>query len=567
MGAFVWDDVPLIAQQPIVHEFQPIGSYFDRMFFGGPAGAPTRTFYRPLVTLSFALDWKVWDGSPLGFHLTNLLLHLVCVTLVFLVARRWGARPVAATLACAAFGLLPRLTEAVAWISGRTDLLAASFVLASLAIHGPSSRRRWASAFLLLLGLLSKEAAVAGIAGIVALEATDDREAPDRRWARFSPLLIVTVVYALLRYYAEATSQAPPRVPHLNLDQRILVALEAIGTYVWMLVDPLRPRTQIGSIFVRSWPTIALGAMFLFGAGVATWRWRSKAPRTGWAWASAALVLVPLGLVLHAVPLPLQVVAADRFLYLPAAALAIGLAVWAARWEVRSVIIGAVAAAVLVPAAGVATYVRTLDWRDEASLWTDAAAHAPAGNSLPFVQLGIALCRLDRPEEALPALDRAQEIDDELAMRGLVDPMGSGSREARAFALAALGRFDEASRAFEELAVARPSEPVYGYNLGVTRAMALDFGAARRQIENLLLKYPDYEDARNYLKDITRIEAAWRALPVDASADDPGTTMARAEIFAELGRGRDAARLWKMVLANEAAAPTLRQEAGKRLSR
>ncbi|HWV39383.1 MAG TPA: tetratricopeptide repeat protein [Vulgatibacter sp.] len=568
LGGFVWDDVPLIVDSPVVKEVQPLGSYFDRMFFGGPAGAPTRAFYRPLVTLSFALDWRIWGGDPLGFHLTNLALHLACVALVFAIARRLGAAPVAAAVCAAGFGLLPRLTEAVAWISGRTDVLAACFVLAALAVHRPSAGRRWAAAALLLLGLLSKEVAVAGLLAILALEAVDARGREARGWLRrLLPPAAAGGVYAFLRLHAELAARAPSRAPRLELGQRLLLSLEAAGSYLWMSLDALRPRTQIGSIHVRSWPLVALGALALVGLALAAWRWKREFSRSaGAAGIAASLILVPLALVLHLVPLPLKVAAADRFLYMPAAGLAIGLAAWTSRWPPTANRLAAGFALVFLPAAGLSAYARVPDWRDEVSLWSEAAAHAPEGNSLPFVQLGIALSRVDRPEEALPALERAEAIDGDLARRGLADPMGSGSREARAFALAAMGRFGEARSIFEGLAKARPSEPEYRYNLGVVRTMALDFEGASAELERLIERYPDHREARALLEEIGEVRAAWTSLPPDASGDDPGTAMRRAGLLARIGRQRDAARIWRSVAADEGADRPLREEAARRLS-
>ena len=65
-GGFVWDDHQLIEDQRIVRELQPIGTYFANSFWSSPyEGA--RGFFRPLVTLSYALEWRLWDGNPLGF--------------------------------------------------------------------------------------------------------------------------------------------------------------------------------------------------------------------------------------------------------------------------------------------------------------------------------------------------------------------------------------------------------------------------------------------------------------------------------------------------------------------
>ncbi|HEY0838839.1 MAG TPA: hypothetical protein VGD74_01500, partial [Vulgatibacter sp.] len=251
-------------------------------------------------------------------------------------------------------------------------------------------------------------------------------------------------------------------------------------------------------------------------------------------------------------------------LYLPASALAITGAVSSRRWNERWRRAAAVLTIAFLPVAATATYVRTLDWQDELTLWADAAVHAPGGNSLPFVELGIALSRADRPEEALPVLERAEAIDADLSKRGIGDPNGSGSREARAVALSALGRFDDALSIFERQRAARPSEPSYAYNCAVVRAMALDFDGARSELLGLLARYPDYDDARAFLAVVERSAEAWRRLPA-ADGDDARSALARAAVFAELGRLRDATKIWRELASDERTPGAVRAEATRRL--
>ncbi len=144
-GTFVWDDHMLIVENPRAHELSAPSEFFTRAFWSTPfqrVRDNVHSFYRPLVGLSYALDWVRSNGEPAAFHVTNVLLHLLVVALVFALARQLGASGRAAAAAAGAFGLLPRLTESVAWISGRTDVLAACFALLALWVEraGPP---RW----------------------------------------------------------------------------------------------------------------------------------------------------------------------------------------------------------------------------------------------------------------------------------------------------------------------------------------------------------------------------------------------------------------------------------------
>ena len=95
---------------------------------------------RPIVNASYALDRSFWGPSPFGFHLTNVALHVLNTLLLFQLAialfagasteRReahWGAFGAAAL-----FAVHPMMTEAVGYISGRSELICATFLLAAL---------------------------------------------------------------------------------------------------------------------------------------------------------------------------------------------------------------------------------------------------------------------------------------------------------------------------------------------------------------------------------------------------------------------------------------------------
>src|SRR5262245_18191816 len=95
---------------------------------------------RPLVNLSYAVDYAMWGLESFGFHLTNLLLHLLNILLVFRVAQAatvdfFGNQRRSQTSAIAAatlFAVHPMLTQAVGYVSGRAELLCTTFFLLAL---------------------------------------------------------------------------------------------------------------------------------------------------------------------------------------------------------------------------------------------------------------------------------------------------------------------------------------------------------------------------------------------------------------------------------------------------
>src|SRR5687767_888109 len=88
--------------------------------------------YRPLRTITYAVDYAIWGMRPVGFRLTNIALHAANGVLALLIARKLTGRARAAALIAALVLVLhPAQVESVAYISGRRDVLFSVFYLAA----------------------------------------------------------------------------------------------------------------------------------------------------------------------------------------------------------------------------------------------------------------------------------------------------------------------------------------------------------------------------------------------------------------------------------------------------
>lgn len=165
-GDFCLDDDLIIVDSTTAHGLRHLPEAFRTHFLPGFIGAES-LYYRPLITVSFQLDYSLWGLNPHLFRFTNLLLYLACTGLVFGLARKLTGSLQAAGLAGLAFAVLPSHTESAAWICGRTDIIAVIFMLGSLLVFiknverpdGFSWKLASLSALLLMAGLFSKEAA------------------------------------------------------------------------------------------------------------------------------------------------------------------------------------------------------------------------------------------------------------------------------------------------------------------------------------------------------------------------------------------------------------------------
>lgn len=164
--------------------------------------------YRPLYSMSFALDFALYGTVPFGYHLTNLALHAISSFFVYLLTlelvqgeRRWEVSLTSGAL----FALYPVHPEAVTWIAGRVDLICAVFYLPVLLFF-----LRWLrtggrldlalSLTAFVLSLLAKEMAVA-LPGLLFLLAMYRKRSFKGAVIRVLPFAITLGAYLIFRSY------------------------------------------------------------------------------------------------------------------------------------------------------------------------------------------------------------------------------------------------------------------------------------------------------------------------------------------------------------------------------
>jgi protein O-mannosyl-transferase len=165
-GAFTYDDKAIVRDNLRLRDPAQVADLFTTQYFGGPKG--TGTAYRPVLLLSFAVQWWIHGGDPVPFHVVNVLLHATATLLLAVLLLRLRLRPPAAIGASLLFAVHPIHVEAVASVVGRGETLAAVFVLGCLLtafryVDSESRRRRrlfLATSLLLYLAAnLTKESA------------------------------------------------------------------------------------------------------------------------------------------------------------------------------------------------------------------------------------------------------------------------------------------------------------------------------------------------------------------------------------------------------------------------
>ena len=160
---FHLDDFHTILYNDNVHSLKNIFSFFTSG--NGFSGTPSVSGYRPLTVSVNALNYAVSHTSPAGYHLVNLLLHLMCSFLVWRIAFQLSRNKTVGFLSGLFFLIHPMNTEVVNYISSRSSSLSALFYLASFSAFiqyrkQPDTPWLMLSLLTFVLALLGKEAAI-----------------------------------------------------------------------------------------------------------------------------------------------------------------------------------------------------------------------------------------------------------------------------------------------------------------------------------------------------------------------------------------------------------------------
>jgi hypothetical protein len=367
VGAFIptrkfqfvsWDDRDLVMENPLLA--QPTLAHL-RQFWT----APYAGLYTPL---SYTLWWtlvRICGGIDAGaFHGLNVALHACAAVLVFSILRQCVGSTPAAFVGAMLFALHPLQVEAVAWVSGMNNVLAAALALGAtrlyLAYAKSTSRRRWVFYCLGLaifaVALLAKPTAI--ITPLIVLILDDGFLHRPLRTAALAilPWVCLAIPFAIIAHVVQPASSE-------QSVHRAAVAMDAVGFYLGKLVWPVHltidyARTPQWIWYCQQWMFTGLAV-----AVVLLVLWILRRELSGIA-LGIIIMIAALLPVLGLAPFDFQrySTVGDRYMYLAMLGPALALGWLASRTR-------ALAAAALV-------CVALLGWRSEAQLrhWRDTAA-------------------------------------------------------------------------------------------------------------------------------------------------------------------------------------------------
>lgn len=294
-----WDDDDWIINNTFVHStsWSNIKFWFTHNALAGVG--LTSNYYRPFLFFTFALNYVFSGLKPLTYHLVSNAIHILNGILVFWLIRAAFKRNLLALLVSLLFLVHPLQTEAITYISGRGDALAAMFMLMGLLFFYKRETTEFKILFRLLsilsliLGLLSRETAIIFPFMAVALYVSvlsDQRFTKSLKSGLIKvwPYFVVVTIYGLLRltvlnFQNTLNFYVEPNVYSENLFVRLLTFLPILWEYFKLLVVPIGLHMERSAIVYTSllqWPVWPV-AMIVFSILYAVFRFYRKSKVAG----------------------------------------------------------------------------------------------------------------------------------------------------------------------------------------------------------------------------------------------------------------------------------------------
>jgi tetratricopeptide (TPR) repeat protein len=464
---------------------------------------------RPILILTYAVNWHFSGLDPRGYHLMSVAIHMVNALLAWRLGARLLPGPRAAFVA-ALWALHPMTTEAVTYITGRSDALEATWWFVGLTAWIDHRRgvsgARWVALAAAAAALATKEVGLLLPLAFVAVDrwAVPPRTGERARWRDHAPVFAAGALAVLVRLTVYGWPQ--PEVPREALAQ-LLSQAEVWARYLQLWTVP------IGQSVLHDHPGVprAAGAVALLVwlGGTAAVGWHARRAPAGSPPALRALALALWGAwLLPSSLLPLLESMAEHRAYFAGHALLLGLAASVHPLPGPRAALKAGALGLLAAAASL-TFTRNRLWADEVALWEEAALRAP---------------------------------DSARAWYG----WGEALRFAR--------RFAEAEPAYRRAAALDPSDPDPVVNLGIVRAELGDAEEARALWQRVVDADPRTCSAHNNLGALalrqgrTPEAVRWYTASLARCEDDPIAHLSLAGIAYDRGQAREAAWHYRQYL-------------------
>jgi Tfp pilus assembly protein PilF len=432
-GDFVYDDPNAVTQSTLVRSLTPIRTFLALST-------------RPLTDYTYAIDYAIGGYDPTIYHATGIILHICTALLVYAfawlllglpsLAPRYGAaRRGIAWAAAALFAVHPLGSETVAYISSRSESLAAMWYLVAVigylrAATAPrGSRKGWMAVTVLaaVAGAASKETVFTLFAVLPLL---DWLLLAERQWRRVHwrliaipmlPLAFVAFVLLVRAFAGQMNLGAYAATAGFSFDR--FGPLAYLATQFGVIVHYLRlALLPINQTFDYDWPlasiyhpfAVVIPLAILLALLAGAWRLRATQPLVPFVAGWVLLILAPTSSVM-----PIADLAVERRMYLPLVGLMLLAAAWLhdgcvrlpIEWRRRPALTYALFVAALIAFFTPFTWQRAVLWGDAIALHEDGVRRAP-GNPRMRLNLGVTYLNTGDAQRAYETLTEAKRLYD-----------------------------------------------------------------------------------------------------------------------------------------------------------
>lgn len=531
-GAFVYDDEFQIVKNPLIKPGGDLVKALSSDVWQFRAGVDEQrsNYWRPIFIAWLALNYRLFGTNPIGWHVMNILIHLLVTLLGYRLLLSMLASPTVAAIATWIFAAHPAHVQSVTWISGSPDLLMSLFLMGSMIAYLASKKTshwgfRVAAVALFFCALLSKEAAISFVAVLLLTDFVLDHRADRaiqlslaKSLKSIVPFAIAVVIFVVLRYSVlHSLRELAPGAP--GLDSVLLTIPSMLIFYIRQIFLPFEFGPIYSVRYVNSTnvglKNFLLPLILIAVLGyVARWLYkRETVYKFGLIW-----LFLPLMLVLDPRIFVPELLVQDRYVYLPvfgAAMLLAGgiieLSARVLRGRARSAELAVIWVGLLI-CFGLDLITLSINpvWANGVALWEHGVKVDPS-SALANVQLANEYQRLGRLPEAKDAISRAIQLRPEMTSayltRGVIAvrerhfenaeadftrvlnafPTLDAPREQLALAYQQQGRFDESIALFDEGRRVIPAKQnIYTINIAVLHKLANRNAEALSDLESLL---------------------------------------------------------------------------------
>ncbi len=421
-NGFVYDDKHFITKNDSIRNLGNIPSFFTSLKSFSTKGE--FYIYRPLSTITYALDYSLFKLNPCGYHVSSVLWHIINgVMLYFLMALILRNR-VMSLLVAVLFAVHPIQIETVSWVSQRSNLICGFFFLLTLFLWIKMSaggretlnRKKYLFAGSLIsyaVALFGKEMAIMVPVMLILYDFffLDGKNRLRRRVKLYAPFFVVSILYVLLRGSVLGRLSGQNEFAGGSVYTAVLTMFKAIAYYAWLLLAPVKICAEpvftpaAGLFDIRVLGSLALtGAMVV--CGIRLFR-KSRTISFFVFW--FFITLIPVSNLI-----PLQdVLVAERFMYIPSIGFYAVLALLAGKlygsevkWIGKST---AVFTGLLILAYCYVSVNRNVDWRNDFNLCSSTLECNP-GSYRSINGLGLEYLRRGEYEKAIEKFEKVIEL-------------------------------------------------------------------------------------------------------------------------------------------------------------